>query len=63
MNCVIADSHGGSRTFDVLLNQINLCHADRLYLPGDYVDRGPDSKGVLFRPITRFKLRGKKSNY
>ena len=47
MNYVIADIHGGSRTFKTLLERIQLRHDDRLYLLGDYVDRGPDSKGVL----------------
>jgi len=44
---VIGDIHGGSRTFLALLEQISLKHDDTLYLLGDYVDRGPDSKGVL----------------
>jgi serine/threonine protein phosphatase 1 len=48
MNYVIADIHGGSRTFKALLDRIDLRHADRLYLLGDYVDRGPDSQGVLY---------------
>ena len=43
----IGDIHGGSKTFRALLNTISLRHADRLYLLGDYVDRGNDSKGVL----------------
>ena len=44
---VIADIHGGAKTFQALLDKINLCLKDCLYLLGDYVDRGPDSKGVL----------------
>ena len=43
----IGDIHGGSKTFLALLKQISLKHDDTLYLLGDYVDRGPDSKGVL----------------
>ncbi|MEI6209813.1 MAG: metallophosphoesterase family protein [Desulfuromonadales bacterium] len=43
----IGDIHGGSQTFRALLDSLNLKHSDRLYLLGDYVDRGPDSKGVL----------------
>lgn len=35
-------------TFKALLGQINICReSDKLYLLGDYVDRGPDSKGVI----------------
>lgn len=47
MRYAITDIHGGSRTFSALLDRIDLRHADRLYLLGDYVDRGPDSRGVL----------------
>jgi serine/threonine protein phosphatase 1 len=43
----IGDIHGGSRTFRVLLDRFNLRPGDELYLLGDYIDRGPDSKGVL----------------
>ena len=43
----IGDIHGGAVTFKALLDKINLRHEDRLYLLGDYVDRGSDSKGVL----------------
>lgn len=45
---VIADIHGCSRTFRALLfSRIRLEPDDTLYLLGDYIDRGPDSKGVL----------------
>jgi serine/threonine protein phosphatase 1 len=43
----IGDIHGGAKTFRALLEKINLRRDDRLYLLGDYVDRGPNSKGVL----------------
>ena len=43
----ISDIHGGAKTFQSLLKNIDLKHGDRLYLLGDYVDRGKDSKGVL----------------
>jgi serine/threonine protein phosphatase 1 len=35
------------KTLKALLNALNLRHGDRLIMLGDYVDRGPDSKGVL----------------
>ena len=44
---VIADIHGGAKTFQALLDKIALRREDCLYLLGDYVDRGPDSRGVL----------------
>ncbi len=47
MRYAIGDIHGGATTFHTLLDSLNLKHADRLYLLGDYVDRGRDSKGVL----------------
>lgn len=47
MRYAIGDIHGGVATFRALLAALNLCHDDRLILMGDYVDRGPDSKGVL----------------
>jgi serine/threonine protein phosphatase 1 len=43
----ISDIHGCAKSFKALLNQIQLTNKDELYLLGDYIDRGPDSKGVL----------------
>jgi len=44
----IGDLHGCSRTFRKLIwEKINLQKEDELYCLGDYVDRGPDSKGVI----------------
>jgi serine/threonine protein phosphatase 1 len=43
----ITDIHGCAQTFEALLDRIALTHLDELYLLGDYVDRGPDSKGVV----------------
>jgi len=43
----IGDIHGGAKTFTALLDRIGLTREDRVYLLGDYIDRGPDSKGVL----------------
>ncbi|MEM6632344.1 MAG: metallophosphoesterase family protein [Bacteroidota bacterium] len=44
----ISDIHGCSQTFRKLVEEVlKLTHNDELYLLGDYVDRGPDSKGVL----------------
>ena len=57
MRYAIADIHGGSRTFAALLDKIALRHCDQLYLLGDYVDRGPDSLGVL-EAICRLKDAG-----
>ncbi len=44
----ISDIHGCLSTFKALLwDQIGFTQRDELFLLGDYVDRGPDSKGVL----------------
>jgi serine/threonine protein phosphatase 1 len=44
---VISDIHGCNKTFNMLLAKIQLSKEDQLYLLGDYIDRGPDSSGVL----------------
>ena len=44
----ISDIHGCCKTFEKLLFEtLNLQKTDELYLLGDYIDRGPDSKGVI----------------
>ena len=43
----ISDIHGCAKTFKKLLRRINLTQEDVLYLLGDYIDRGPDSRGVI----------------
>jgi len=43
----ISDIHGCAETFKKLLNRISFSKEDVLYLSGDYIDRGPDSKGVI----------------
>ncbi len=43
----ISDIHGCVKTFKALLQQIQFSKEDILYLLGDYIDRGPDSKGVI----------------
>lgn len=43
----ISDIHGCSKTFKALLEQIHLKKDDQLFLLGDFVNRGPDSAGVI----------------
>ncbi len=43
----ISDIHGCSKSFEALLRKINFSKEDELFLLGDYIDRGPDSKGVF----------------
>jgi len=44
----VGDVHGCSRTLRQMVEaQLRLGADDTLYLLGDYIDRGPDSKGVL----------------
>ncbi|MBL7802947.1 MAG: serine/threonine protein phosphatase [Saprospiraceae bacterium] len=43
----ISDIHGCKNTLLALLDKIALSPSDTLYLLGDYINRGPDSKGVI----------------
>ena len=47
----IGDIHGCARAFDTLMVAVQPTADDRIITLGDYVDRGPDSKGVLNRMI------------
>jgi serine/threonine protein phosphatase 1 len=45
---IIGDIHGCCKTFKkLILEKINIQKSDKIYCLGDYVDRGPDSKGVI----------------
>lgn len=45
----IGDIHGCARTLDALLKLLETQTEDHLIFIGDYMDRGPDSKGVIER--------------
>jgi serine/threonine protein phosphatase 1 len=47
----IGDIHGCSRAFDALLDYVGPNSSDQIVTLGDYIDRGPDSRGVLDRLI------------
>jgi serine/threonine protein phosphatase 1 len=47
----IGDIHGCLAALDLLLARVEVRPDDRLIALGDYVDRGPDSRGVLDRVI------------
>jgi serine/threonine protein phosphatase 1 len=47
----IGDIHGCSAALDCLIDSINPDKQDTIVALGDYVDRGPDSKGVIDRLI------------
>lgn len=54
----ISDIHGELKLFDSLLEKVKYdADEDQLILVGDYVDRGPDSKGVLNR-VSELKRNG-----
>lgn len=44
---VISDIHGCAKTFRALIGKISLTRKDQLFLLGDYINRGPDSAGVI----------------
>ncbi|MFP4526909.1 MAG: metallophosphoesterase family protein [Candidatus Kapaibacterium sp.] len=49
---VIGDIHGCSNTFSNMLNnKLQITPDDDIYLLGDYIDRGPDSRGVVERIV------------
>ena len=48
---VIGDIHGCSTALDLLLQELSPGKNDVLVTLGDYVDRGPDSRGVIHRLI------------
>jgi len=52
----ITDIHGNVKTFEALLDKIGLTTSDELYLLGDYVDRGPDVRGVFDQILILRKL-------
>lgn len=55
----IGDIHGCNRTFQKLVYEgIRPSKSDHIYCIGDYIDRGPDSKGVI-----DFILRLRKEGY
>lgn len=63
----ISDIHGCLDTFNELLKQLALKEEDHLFLLGDYIDRGPHSKGVIDRIIelrkAEFKLTTLRGNH
>ena len=44
---VIGDVHGCAKALRTLIEKIAPCQDDELIFLGDYVDRGPDSRGVI----------------
>jgi bis(5'-nucleosyl)-tetraphosphatase (symmetrical) len=46
-NYVIGDIQGCYRSFQELLAKIGICHDDHIWLVGDLVNRGPESRQVL----------------
>lgn len=54
----IGDIHGCSTAFDSLIAAVDLQPEDRLVTLGDYVDRGPDSKGIINRLIALHETGG-----
>jgi len=47
MTFAIGDIHGSNTALKTMLETLNLSPSDLLICLGDYVDRGPDSKGVV----------------
>ncbi len=47
----VGDVHGCSKALDAIIGAIDPTPDDVIVMLGDYVDRGPDSRGVLDRLI------------
>ena len=47
----ISDIHGELKKLESVLSKINPCPDDTFVFLGDYIDRGPDSKGVVNKII------------
>lgn len=46
---VIGDVHGCTRALDCVIDAAQPARGDRVIMLGDYIDRGPDSRGVIDR--------------
>lgn len=44
---IISDIHGCLKTLQALVDKVALTKSDQLIFIGDYIDRGPDSAGVI----------------
>lgn len=44
---VISDIHGNAKTFRALVLKLNIKKGDTIYILGDFIDRGPNSKDVF----------------
>ena len=53
----IGDIHGEREMLEELLDRLPLEPDDRLVFIGDYIDRGPDSKGVVDRLVEVARVR------
>ena len=52
---VIGDIHGCADELRYLVEALPLARGDRLVFLGDYIDRGPDSRGVVSFLISQQK--------
>ena len=51
----ITDIHGECSKLEVLLDKLEIKPEDTIVFMGDYIDRGPDSKGVIDKVISMGK--------
>ena len=59
----ISDVHGMGHLLDQMLEKIAFSEADRLYVLGDLIDRGPDPAGVLDLAMERKNIIALKGNH
>lgn len=53
----IGDIHGCRKSLETLIHEVNPAAEDRIVFLGDYINRGPDSKGVIDFLINLAKQR------
>src|SRR5690349_5902954 len=64
MRWIIGDVHGMLAPLERLLGEVARVDADaRFYFVGDYVNRGPNSKGVVDRLLTMGNARFVRGNH
>lgn len=60
---VMSDIHGCYEKYDLMLQKIDLQDEDKLYILGDFVDRGPNGLAVLEDAIKRDNVIALKGNH
>ena len=55
MRYVVSDVHGNSELFEVLLNVINFSKNDKMFIVGDFIDKGKNTRKLLDLIFGKYK--------